>query len=287
MQRNHGQSALRRSRNVPDQRQRIHLTERDLDLLSDVFLQRVLSRRQIEALGYFHSTTVSNTRLRALFDGRFLRRSFANVGAYATEALYLLGPASTDLVAARLGIERTEVARYARSDAPSFLTHARTVTDVRIAFQNKVPGVDLEWFAECQVRHEYAVQSDKGRLSHVLKPDGAVLLKTNPNGHLAFLEVDLGHVGGGPWRKTCAGYRRYLDRGFHREAYGVESAEILCVTTAGERRIGHLAVIAAAERAPFRFTSLDTLLQSGPLAAIWWSADSLGRTALTQEVELW
>jgi len=278
-------NAERRSRTTPTRSSRIHLTERDEVLLCDVFLQRVITRKQLNALGYFGSTTVGNTRLRALFDAGYLRRTFAATGGYATEALYLLGSAAIDVVSARLGVERSEVARIIRTESPAFTEHCRAISEVRIAFQKGVPeGVTVEWLAECQVRHEYSVRSEKGISHHILKPDGAVLFQSCQGCHLAFLEIERGHTGAGAWRRSVAGYRRYLDRGFHREMYGVETAEILCVSTAGHRRIDHLAGIANSEKAPFRFASFDVLVQFGPFPAIWTDGVSEERTSLLSEV---
>lgn len=260
-----------RSRTVPSPAGRTDLTERDADLLCDVFLQRVATRKQVQALGYFGSTTVACARLRKLFDGRYLRRSYVSAGAYAAEALYLLGPAAVDTVAARLGVERGEVARVARTGSPGALAHAKALVDVRICFGSRVPpGTGAEWLAECQVRHEYSVRDARGTSRHVLKPDGAVILSLGGAArHLYLVELDLGHVGLVPWRRSCAGYRRYLGLGLHREAYGVRSADVLCVTSGGERRIGHLSSAAQAEGAPMRFASLDAFLSEGPFARIW------------------
>jgi len=285
MQKNHGASSLRRSRTIPHPIKRLNLTDRDIEALSIVFLQRAVSRRQLQRLNVFTSTPVANARLRMLFDGRYLKREFAVSRLGGTEVLYLLGPAAVEVVAPRLGIDQAEVSRIARAHSPAALTHAQHITDVRISFEGSMPeGVHVEFLAECQVRHEYTVRTEKGTTNHVLKPDGAVLIERGTDRAIAFLEIDLSHVGLLPWKRTCSSYSTYVKLGLHQSAYGVETAEILCITSGGLRRISHLSAIASQMATPMRFAHFSDVLKNGPFGAIWQSFGSPVPTAFFSEV---
>jgi hypothetical protein len=275
----------RRDRMRPDPTRRLWLTDRDRAVLTDVFLMRALTRRHLQALGHFSSTVVANTRLRALFDLGFLRRTFVPAGAYATEAVYLTGRAAVSELVLETGLERAEIRRLALQHAPAFLEHSLAVADTRVAFEQACPpSARMQWITEPEARHAYTVASPAGTSLHILKPDAAVLLSTETGLHLYFLEVDRGHVSSPQFQASCASYRRYIERGLAREVYKTSAVTVLCVTTGGDRRIANLAAAASREALTVRFAAAKDVAAVGPFGSVWRARVGDAKGPLVREV---
>lgn len=275
--------SVRRNRLLPDTSRRLSITARDRRILVEIFLQRAVTRRQLQHLGYFGATAVANSRLRRLFDGGYVRRSFVPAGAYATEAVYVPGRDAIPELVSALGIERAEIERLIGQEAPMFLAHALAVTDARIAFTRLKPSciAHLEWLSEPEVRHEYRLGSHAESERRVLKPDGALLVTAKTKAYLYFIEVDRGHVSCPQFAKSCASYTQYISRGIAREVYGTEHVSVLCITTGGNLRISHLAEVAKRESLALRIASMGDVIRD-PYGRVWRSNNSKDLTELLE-----
>ncbi len=279
-----------RSRFRPEATGGMRLEERDEQILSDLFLHRLMSRGQIER-SYFSSTVRCNARLRQLFDCHFVSRYYPPYAPFGAQAIYSVGKAALPIVARRLEMELPEVARYhRRTQTPTFIEHTLAVVEVWLAFREaieKQDGVELEsWLAEMQCRHEWEIRTSGGKwLKEAFKPDGFVRLQTSDGYHPFFTEVDLGHTSSRQFGGKLMTHQRYLESGLFQEAYGGSSFRTL-VLTAGGRRLNHLRALVEEQKSElFWFTTLELNASQGPFQPIWSRPFSSRTFALLEDTE--
>lgn len=274
-----------RKRSVPVPDRRLRLTARDDLLFERVFLHRAVTKDHLVATGFFGSTPRANQRLRLLFDHGYLRRAYVAAGPYAAKAVYLPGPAATDILARNLEIPREEVARQARKEPGRiFLEHSLACADLRLEIEAaaKAGAFAVEsYLPEPLCRHEYVFRRGGKDDRRILKPDGYVELARGDQRLRGFLEMDLGHVSSEQMSRSFLHYRAYLVDGLFEEAYGADNFEVLVVTTAGARRIANLMRAARAAGNPrIRFASFRAVREFGFSGASWSVAGEQGRSCL-------
>jgi hypothetical protein len=256
-----------RSRTEPDATRPMRLTARDRSLITMVALHGAASGRQLVALGRFGSVCRANRRLRLLFDGGYLRRTFVAAGAYAAETIYLLGSAGASVAAEETCLDYTELQRQGRRQPERmFLEHHLAVLAVRLAAEDiPLNAVLLEYRSETECRHEYTLRGERV----LIKPDGFLLVEQANQAFAFFVEVDRGTVSLPQMRELFGRYRRYGSDGAFGAAYDLPSFEVLVVTSAGDRRIAHLADLAHKARLPVRLATFDDLHRCGLYGRIW------------------
>ena len=155
-----------RSRFRPQPQAGLIASLRDERLLTDLFLQRVMSRSQLQVL-HCSAEPSCNAQLRQLFDWRFLSRLYLPTAPFGSQALYSVGKAAVPLVTARLAreglaLELDDIRIQCRPPALSLLAHTLAISDIYTAMQQAVaahPQVALErWLPERLCRHEYEVR---------------------------------------------------------------------------------------------------------------------------------
>ena len=146
------------------------LGPRDETLLAALFLNRTMTRGQIQAL-FFTSVPRCNARLRQLFDWGYLSRTYLPTAPFGSQALYCVGKAGVPLVLekmARAGIraDEADIRAQCRRPALSLLEHTLAIGDVYIAVQKALaaqPQARLEhWLPERFCCHEYEVRRTEG-----------------------------------------------------------------------------------------------------------------------------
>lgn len=266
----------KRSRFEPKVQAGIRLEERDLKLLCDVFLHRLMSRGQIEKL-YFSSTARCNVRLRQLFDHELLSRYYLPLAPYGAQCMYTLGKAGIVLVSRRLEWEPDEVARQTkRHKTPQFLEHTLAINEIRLALREALqnsPDWKLgRWISEIECRHEYDLRTLGGQWQReIFKPDGFVRLRHRFTNQTAsfFLEVDMGHTSSTKFAEKLESHTRYGQSGLFREMFGEERFQTLVITT-GPRRAKNLREIIERQNSSlFWFTTFDAVHEHGILSSIW------------------
>jgi hypothetical protein len=194
----------------------MRVTERDIRLLRDLSLSHVLSRDQILALGYFHSLTRINARLKLLKDLELLRVLDT---PFFAQSLYAVLPKASEIVG-----ERLAPLTAARTGSPRFLQHALSVTNTRIALLGK--GAD-RWLFEQQASVSFSFQ---GR-TYEVRPDGMAI----ENGIPLPVEVDLGHMGAPKFTKKLKAYDAFVRSGEAERSWRTASFSLLVITTGPER----------------------------------------------------
>lgn len=264
-----------RSRFQPQAEAGIRLEPRDEQLLCDLFLNRAMSRSQIQAL-YFTSLVRCNARLRQLFDHRFVSRSYPPAAPFGAQAIYTVGKVALPLISQRLEMELPEVARhYRRNKTPTFLEHTLAVVDMWVALRKAVAEceqVGIEsWVPELLCRHEWEIRAPtNGRwIKEAFKPDAFFRLTQQGKYRSFFVEVDLGHTSSHQFLGKLMTHRRYLESGLFQQTYGDETFKTLVITT-GERRLLNLRALVEEQKSQlFWFTRFAHVEQAGFLNPIW------------------
>lgn len=182
-----------------------HLTERDMQLLLDVYKYRYLSTSQLTRL-HFVSEKTTWRRLSILVNQEYLARFNA---PSIPEYLYHLGKAGIEIVAAQLQVEPEQLPGTRTTRTPKdyyFLRHFLKINDFRIALTLgcQVSGMELlgfipEYLGEKTerggvVKFITEVVTDRAHPRDLIRhtPDGVFALGKDGKAALFFLEVDRG-----------------------------------------------------------------------------------------------
>lgn len=265
-----------RSRFKPQITAGMRLEERDLQLLTDLFLHRLMSRGQLERL-YFTSASRCNVRLRQMFDHGLVARYYLPLALYGAQCLYSLGEAGVLPVSRRLEWDIEEVKRQAkRHKTPQFLEHTLAINETRLAFREALvhsPTWNLErWIPEIQCRHEYDIRGASGDWAReVFKPDGFVRLQNRETRQKSdyFLEIDRGHTSAGKFADKLDSYTRYLESGLFHQMFSAQSFHTLVITTGSLRLKNLRALVEGKGNRLFCFTTFDEVESEGVLSPIW------------------
>jgi len=236
------------------------IQERDLHLLRELSVMRVVDREQAKIVAEFGSTTRVNARLLALTRAGLLRRFFLGTTAGGAKALYALSAKGAQLIGVPLrGPQRRKDETLA---ADFFVQHQLTVNQIYcgLKYGTLPPGVSFrQWMSF------FAPIADRLRLI----PDGYVELETPSGLVAAFLEVDLGHERGPVWGKKIEHYLQFArmsapaGKAFHRPFR-------VLVIAPTERRVRSIRkAVAALTEKIFWFMSLESIHSDGLFAPVW------------------
>lgn len=259
-----------RSRFCPAPAAGLTLTARDEALLTALFLNRVMTRGQVQAL-FFSSVPRCNARLRQLFDWGYLSRAYLPTAPFGSQALYSAGRAALPVI----------------GEALSLLEHALAAGDVYLAVQKALaacPSVRLEhWLPERFCCHEFEIRrtdaaGGSGRWrKQIFRPDAFLRLVRADDARNCFLddarncflEVDRGHTSSRQFLGKIRTHGRFHQSGLFAEVFGWDDFQTLVVTT-GDRRADNLRALAEREGDGFfRFTTSAAVERAGFLAPIW------------------
>jgi Replication-relaxation len=276
------------------------LTERDQEILRQVYAYRLMTREQIERLLFQpenrqeHLTKTSKVRkrLKLLYQHGYLERIAAPIaaGAWAWRPVYRLGRKGAALVASERGIAPDELPYWGKGDdrdhrtsRPSFLflDHTLAINDVRISIVQAASacGYRIEkWLDEAQLKsaemkEHVEVKGEQGRSTRVpVIPDAYFVLHLGDRRTHLFLELDRATMTNGRWKTRVLAYLAYLSSGRHRERYGMHSLPRVLVVTTGEQRLLHLkkATAQAGGQDLFWFTTMDQVTAKSVLSSPIW-----------------
>lgn len=184
---------------------RFKLTERDSELLVDLYKHRFLTARQAQRL-HFPSMQTAYRRLRLLQTARYVASfTVANID----ESIFMVSPVGLQAVAEALGVDRDQLKWSETKTKPRdyyFMRHFLAINDFRItlklACENS--GILLLGF----IPDYYGEKSDKGAVTKYIRdvicdvvrerqevshtPDGVFALEKDGRVALFFLEIDRG-----------------------------------------------------------------------------------------------
>lgn len=249
-----------RAKNPP----RMVLTDRDKEILRQVYLFRLMTREQIERLLFADSngkdhltkTSLCRKRLKFLYHHGYLERMPTPIspGVWAWRPVYRLAPKGAEVVASLLEVSIKELPYWGRgfdkdhrqSDASLlFLEHTLAINDFRLAVLSaaKDGGYRLqEWIDDTQLKSKAMkdyVQVSSGETRNVkmaVVPDAYFILNLGDRRAHFFLELDRGTMSNQRWKMRVRAYKTYIERGKYQERYHTNSLRILTVTTGDSRR---------------------------------------------------
>jgi hypothetical protein len=242
---------------------RIILQERDLHLLRELSVMRVIDREQAKVVAGFGSTSRANVRLLALTRAGALRRFFLGSGG-GRKALYVLSPQGAQ--AAQLpwhGLRRPQDAVLI---ADYFIAHQLAVNALYCALKYGVIPIPYVTFHRWQSFHEPVVPGIR------LIPDGYVEF-TMPQGITGcFLEVDLGHESQTIWRRKAEHYLEFALSGKYQEHFGQDRFRVLVLANSERRLHSIRKTVRAITQKIFWFATLASL-RSDFFARVWFRAE--------------
>jgi hypothetical protein len=237
---------------------RIILQARDLHLLRELAVMRVVDREQAKIVAGFASTSRANVRLLALTNAGMLRRFFLGSGG-GRKALYVLS--SKGAQAAQVPSRGPRRPQDAVLVADYFVGHQLAVNAIYCALKH-CPIPPQMTFHRWQSFHEPVVPGIR------LIPDGYVELVTPKGITACFLEADLGHESQKIWRRKVEHYVELALSGKFREHFGYERFRVLVLANS-ERRLHSIKKTASAiTQKIFWFATLGSV-QSDFFAPVW------------------
>jgi hypothetical protein len=156
-----------------------------------------------------------------------------------------------------------------------FLEHHLGVVSLRLKAEQVAGSLRLVRFlAEPECRHEYRVELCGKRVRRLIKPDAFALFEDRLGPLPTFIEFDRGTASLSQMTKMFARYRSYWAETAFQSAYCIETPfTVAVITTAGQRRIDHLAKLSQTTRTPVIFTTFEQVSARGFAAPIWQSTD--------------
>jgi hypothetical protein len=235
------------------------LQDRDIHLLRELAVMRVIDREQAKIVAGFRSTTRANARLLALKQAGFLRRFFWGGIGGARKALYALSPRGADVVGVpdrgpRRGRDQVLAADF-------FSMHQLQVNEMYCTL--KYASLPNEARFVRWMSFQEPIQGT------ALIPDGYVEMEILGKLLAVFLEVDLGTENRAAWRRKVQPYLSYAASGGFARQFGQPQFRTLTVTTSESRLTSLRVATAALTDKIFRFTTMERIKREGFWGNIW------------------
>jgi hypothetical protein len=252
---------------------RIILQPRDLQLLRDLSVMRVIDREQAKIVAGFQSTTRVNTRLLALTRAGLLRRFFLGTGG-GRKALYALSPMGAQAVGVPCrGPRRPQGALLV---ADNFVQHQLTVNGIYCMLKYGTIPVPQVTFHRWLGFYEPIVPGLG------LIPDGYVEFTTRSGITACFLEVDLGHESLTVWNRKAQNYLALALSGEYQKHFKQDRFRVLVVANTERRLHSIRKAVATVTEKLFWFATLESV--GGRLFdAVWFRPNDSHPKSLIQK----
>jgi Replication-relaxation len=236
--------------NSKQDRRGLIVQPRDLALLRELSLMRVVDREQARLASGFGSTTRVNTRLLALTRAGLLRRFFLGWGG-GRKALYALSIKGAQLAGVPCRGPRRRNDELLVAD--HFVQHQLSINQVYCALKFGPISVPQVSFHRWLYFHE-PLASDLS-----LIPDGYLEFATPVGMVGSFLEVDLGQEPLSIWKEKTHNYLQLALTGQFQKQFGQERFRVLVLANS-ERRLDSIRkTVAGITERIFWFATLDSV----------------------------
>jgi hypothetical protein len=242
-----------------NERSRIVIQPRDVRLLRELSVMRIIDREQAQVVAGFRSTTRANARLLALHRTGLLRRFFQGTAAGGKKALYALSPKG-----ARLVDVSHQGFRHANDELLStnfFVTHQLWVNRIYCSVKFRPIPASGATFVRW-VGFSEAIASS-------LIPDGYFEISVAPVALASFIEVDLGHEGLSVWKAKVQNYLRYAASGDFERHFGQSRFRVLVVANTRRRAQAIRNIVRHSTDKIFWLSSFEAIDQDGFWASVW------------------
>ena len=178
------------------------IQDRDILLLRELSVARIVDREQAKRIAGFGSTRRTNSRLLTLMRGGLLRRYFLGTKGGGQKALYSLSQKGAKLIGTPLrGLRRTQnevlVADFS-------VMHQLAVNEIYCALKFRSISVSDVKVGTWLSFHEPLESGTR------LIPDGYFEIVNSEKILAAFVEVDLGHESLSVWKLSSRTLRRFI-----------------------------------------------------------------------------
>jgi hypothetical protein len=236
------------------------LQGRDRKLLEEIAVMRVIDREQAKTVAGFGSTTRANTRLLALTQGGFLKRSFVGTISGGRKAVYSLSKKGIAIVSAESDGPR---ASGKNSYSELFLEHQMQINQVYVWVKHQpIP------LANCRFHRWINFTRVLSKASPII-PDGYFELQHESVIKPLFLEVDMGTEALRIWQKKIEGYLKFAVAGEFGKQFGLPQFKVIVIAHSERRAESIRSLAAKFTDKIFRFTSFQTIKSEGFWAPIW------------------
>lgn len=245
------------------------LQDRDVHLLRELGVMRVIDREQAKIVARFGSTTRVNARLLALTDAGYLHRFFWGTVGGARKSLYSLSARGAALAGVPHRRPRSAKDQVLATD--SFSAHQLEVNEIycTLKYQPLPNGAKfLRWV------------SFQEPVYGTLLPDGYAEVNDSGKSLAVFIEVDRGSEGLEVWRAKVQATLAYAASGNFSQQFGHPQFRTLVVTNSQSRVTALRTATAALTEKIFRFTTTERIKQETFWGAIWQKPKGDERLAL-------
>ncbi len=244
---------------------------RDMKLLVELAVMRIVDREQAKIVAGFNSTTRVNARLLALTRAGLLRRFFLSGG----KSLYALSQKGAQLAGVPLRGPRRKQDEVLVADF--FIEHQLAINNVYCAVKFGAIPVAGVSFRRWLAFHEPITESVR------LIPDGYVEFATPREPLAAFLEVDLGHERGPVWTEKAKNYLQLaVSREFERH-FGKHRFRVLVLANSLRRLHSLRKTVGTITQKIFWFATLGAVREQGFFAPVWYRPMGEAPTKLFEE----
>jgi hypothetical protein len=251
-------------------RKLVILQGRDMHLMREIGVMRVIDREQAKIVAGFGSTTRVNARLLALTDAGFLRRFFWGGVGGARKALYSLSRRGADLAGVPSRGPRRGRDQILAVDF--FSMHQLQVNEMYCTLKYRpLPN---------SARFVRWVSFDEPIQGTALISDGYAEVGIPSKIFALFLEVDLGSENRAVWQGKVRAYLSYAASGTFTRQFGQSQFRTLVATNSESRLTSLRTATAALTDKIFRFTTLERIKRDGFWGTIWQKPTGNERQAL-------
>jgi len=247
------------------------LTDRDLHLLRELAVARVLDREQIKVVAGFGATSTANARLQKLHGAGLLSRYFIGTKFGGTKALYGLSAKGARLAKVPVRVLQRKSDSLLVGDL--FVEHQLEINQVWIAAKYRTLPSDVQlvrWLVFPSVLSQ----------SIPLMPDGYFEVKAQSGIHSMFCEVDRGTESLRVWKKKIELYLALATTGEFGKLFRQSRFRVLVIVWS-ERRLESLRTATRQLTTKiFRFTTLESINRDGLFAPVWSVPEGTERQSL-------
>jgi hypothetical protein len=237
------------------------LQPRDLHLLSELDVMRIVDRETAKLIAGFGSRTQVNQRFLELTRAGLLRKFFVGTIGSGRKAIYTLSTKGAQMVRAKLGGIQRPSGRLVVGDA--FVEHQSGINDiyVKLKYGSVSPPAArlLRWHAFRQPISE-AIK---------LTPDGYCEIASGDTLRAMFLEVDLGTEALSVWQQKTASYLQLAVSGEFQKRFRHPQFRVLVVAHSDRRLNNIRASVAKSTDKIFWFTTFENIQRDGLWSPLW------------------
>jgi Replication-relaxation len=245
------------------------LQDRDIQLLRELAVMRVIDREQAKMVAGFGSTTRANARLLALTQAGFLHRFFWGTVGGARRSMYSLSPRGAAVAGVPYRRPRRGQGQVLATD--SFSAHQLEVNEMYCTLKYRALPNDAKFIRWVAIHQPIYGSLIPDGYAEIGKPGKTIAL---------FFEIDRGTEGRDVWQAKVQAYLAFAASGNFASQFGQPQFRTLAITNSESRLSALRAATATATLKIFRFTTTERIKRETFWGNIWQKPEGTERQAL-------